>query len=320
LTVRQQFRRHVREVIVDLGMFEAWTPSLGSDADFDLLHPGVARVRITNPFAADESVLRATIITGLLRAWAKNYERGIGDVVLGEFGVVFQHPSLAATPRLARGGAGGTLMLELPTENERLTVLFGRPDDDATSAVATWRVLSQRLGLDDVVVRTTSEAPPGLHPTRAAGLVDRASGALLGYVGEVDGELIRAITTATGVRRVGLLDLDLDVLADPALATRTPQSLRVPSRYPSAIIDLAFVTPRRVNASDLAHSLRGVSDLVESITLFDVYEGPGLDEETRSLAFTIRLSSDERTLSDDEITQSRVDLIAAAASLGAALR
>ena len=320
LTARQQFRRHVRDVMVDLGMLEAWTPSLGSDADFDLLHPGAARVRITNPFSADESVLRATIITGLVRAWAKNYERGLGDVVVGEFGVVFQHPSLVRAPRLARGGAGGTVMLELPTENERLTVLFGRPDDDATSAVSSWRILSRRLGLDDVVVRTTSEAPPGLHPTRTAALVDRGSGALLGYVGEVDGELLRAITATTGVRRLGLLDVDLDALADPTLATRSPEAVRVPSRYPSAIIDLAFVTPRRVNASDLAHALRGAGDLVESVALFDVYEGAGLAEDTRSLAYTIRLSSDERTLSDDEITQHRTDLIAAAASLGATLR
>ena len=320
LTARQQFRRHVRDVMVDLGMLEAWTPSLGSDADFDLLHPGGARVRVTNPFAADESVLRATMITGLVRAWTKNYERGVGDVVLGEFGVVFHHPSLVSTPRLARGGAGGTLMLELPTENERLTVVFGRTDDDATSAVASWRILSRRLGLDDVVIRATSEAPAGLHPTRSAALVDRASGALLGYVGEVDGELVRALTAATGTRRLGLLDLDLDALADPALATRVPDAVKVPSRYPSAIIDLAFVTPRHVNAGDLAHALRGADDLVESVALFDVYQGSILPEGTRSLAFTVRLGSDQRTLSDDEITQSRAGLIATAASLGATLR
>ncbi len=320
LTDRQRFRRRVRDAMVDLGMLEAWTPSLGSDADFDLLHPGVARVRITNPFAADESVLRTTIITGLVRAWAKNYERGVGDVILGEFGVVFQHPSLTATPRTARGGAGGTSIVELPTENERLTVILARPDDDATSAVVMWRVLSQRLGLDEVVVRTTSEAPPGLHPTRAGELVDRASGSLLGYVGEVDDELLQAITSTSGLRRVGLLDVDLDALYDPARATRRTEAVRVPSRYPSALIDLAFATPRQVNAADVAHALRGANDLVESVTLFDVYEGPGLDEDTRSLAFTVRLSSDERTLSDEEITRSRSELIAVAATLGAVLR
>jgi phenylalanyl-tRNA synthetase beta chain len=320
LTERQRFRRRVRDVVVDLGALEAWTPSLGSDSDFDLLHPGQARVRITNPFSADESVLRATLITGLVRAWSKNFERGLGDVVLAEFGVVFQHPSLVREPRVARGGAGGTSLLELPNENERLTVVFARPDDDAKSAVATWRVLSRRLSLDDVVVRTTSEAPSGLHPTRAAALVDRASGALLGYVGEVERELVRSITNASPLRRLGLLDLDLDALADPTKATRAPEAVRVPSRYPSAIIDLAFVTPRQVNASDLAHALREVSDLVESVALFDVYEGPGLVEGTRSLAYNIRLSSDERTLSDDEITESRNDLITTAAALGAVLR
>jgi phenylalanyl-tRNA synthetase beta chain len=320
LTEPQRFRRRVRDVVVDLGALEAWTPSLGSDSDFDLLHPGQARVRITNPFSADESVLRATLITGLVRAWSKNFERGLGDVVLAEFGVVFQHPSLVKEPRLARGGAGGTSLLELPSENERLTVVFARPDDDAKGAVATWRVLGRRLGLDDVVVRTTSEAPSGFHPTRAAALVDRASGALLGYVGEVDRELVRSITNVPPLRRLGLLDLDLDSLADPTVATRTSEAVRVPSRYPSAIIDLAFVTPRQVNASDLAHALREVSDLVESVALFDVYEGPGLVEGTRSLAYNIRLSSDERTLSDDEITESRNDLIATAAALGAVLR
>ncbi|MFZ0768952.1 MAG: phenylalanine--tRNA ligase subunit beta, partial [Acidimicrobiales bacterium] len=320
LTPRQKFRRHVRDVVVDLGALEAWTPSLGSDADFDLLHSGQVRVRVTNPLSVEESVLRATMITGLVRAWARNFERGVGDVVLAEFGVVFQHPSLEREPRLGRGGAGGTLMLELPTENERLTVVFGRPDDDATSAVATWSVLGQRLGLSDVVVRTTSGAPPGMHPTRTAALLDRASGALLGHVGEVDGELVRSITNAPPLRRLGLLDLDLDALADPQRATRASEVIRVPSRYPSAVLDLAFVTPRHVNASDLAHALREAVELVESVSLFDVYEGPGLETDTRSLAYTVRLSSGERTLSDEEIIQSRLALIAVATSLGAALR
>ncbi len=52
----------------------------------------MARVRITNPLASDESVLRATMITGLVRVWGKNLERGTGDVILAEIGNVFTHP------------------------------------------------------------------------------------------------------------------------------------------------------------------------------------------------------------------------------------
>ena len=320
LTTRQLLRRHVRDVVVDVGVTEAWTPTLGSDADFDLLHPGIARVRVTNPLASDESVLRATMITGLVRAWAKNFERGTGDVMLGEFGVVFQHPSATTEPRMTRGGAGGTLTLALPSENERLTIVLARPEDDASSAVALWDVLAQRLGLADVVVRSSNEPPRGLHPTRTAALVDRASGALLGYVGEVDAELVNAITVAPPLRRLGLLDVDLDALADPMLATRVSMFVRVPSRYPSAVLDLAFVTPRSVNAGDLAHALRQSSELVEEVTLFDVYEGPRLGEGTRSLAYNVRLSSEERTLSEDEVARGRAALLETAASLGAVLR
>jgi len=164
LTSRQHQRRHVRDVVVDLGVTEAWTPTLGSEDDFELLHPDAARVRVTNPLSADESVLRATMLTGLVRAWAKNFERGTGDVMLGEFGVVFQHPSVAKTPRVTRGGAGGTLTLALPEENERLTIVLARHDDDARSAVALWDVLAHRLGLADVVVRSSNEPPRGFPP------------------------------------------------------------------------------------------------------------------------------------------------------------
>jgi phenylalanyl-tRNA synthetase beta chain len=197
--------------------------------------------------------------------------------------------------------------------------VLGRPDDDAPSAVALWRQIEGRLGLDDVVVRA-SQAPAGLHPTRTAALVDRTSGATLGYVSEVDSELVAAITTVPGTRRLALLDLDFDALANPEAATRRSASVRVPSRFPSAVIDLAFVTPRPLHAADLEFALRGASDLVESVELFDVYEGPGLTEGSRSLAYNVRFSSSDRTLSDQEISEARAALIAVASSLGAQLR
>ena len=319
LTARQELRRQLRDIVVDAGAYEAWTPSLGSEADFDLLHAGIPRVRVTNPLSSEESVLRATMLTGLLRAWAKNFERGIGDVVLGEFGVVFEHPEATTTPRLARGGINGEQLLQLPRENERLTLVLGRPDDDARSAVAFWRFIEGRLGLDEVVVRS-GDAPAGFHPTRAAALVDRRSGRTLGFVGEVDAEFVGELVNVPPTRRLGVLDLDLDALVDPEVATRRSVLVNVPSRFPSAVFDLAFVTPRAVHAADLALTLRTASDLVESVTLFDVYEGPGLAEGTRSLAYNVRVNSLDHTLSDAEVAAARESLIESASHLDAALR
>ena len=320
LTQRQILRRTVRRLMVDLGVYEAWTPTLGSDADFDLLHPGVARVRVTNPLASDESVLRATMLTGLVRAWGRNVERGTGDVMLGEFGMVFTHPEHTSAPRVTRGGAGGTATLALPGENERVTVVLGRVEDDATTAVALWTMLAERIGLSDVVVRSGEVVPSGLHPTRCAALVDRATGTVLGHVGEVDAQLVASLVPSMVKRRVGVLDVDFDALADPTRATRRPTLAPVPSRYPSASIDLAFVTPDDVHADDLAHLLFATSELVEDVALFDVYRGTGLAAGTRSLAYNVRLSARDHTLSDDELGALRLALIERAGSVGATLR
>lgn len=320
LSARQHLRRRLRDAVVDLGALEMWTPTLGSDEDFDLLHRGQPRVRVTNPLTSQESVLRASMLTGLVRAWGRNLERGTGDVVLSEVGTVFTHPDASSSPRSSQGGVGGSLILELPVENERLSIVLGRADDDARTAVALWTTLAAHLGLSDVVVRTLSDAPPGLHLTRCAALVDRASGATLGVVGEVDAELVSTLTSAPEARRLGVVDLDFDALTDASRATRRRAIATVPSRFPSATIDLAFVTPDAVHAQDLAHALSGASELVESVELFDVYRGAGLEHGTRSLAYNVRLSAGDRTLSETEVATARARLIEIASAHEATLR
>jgi phenylalanyl-tRNA synthetase beta chain len=319
LSERQLARRRLRDTVVDLGMHESWTPTLGSDEDFDLRSPGEQRVRITNPLASEESVLRESMLVGLLRAWGKNAERSLGDVVLGEIGNVFVHPDVATSPRLTRGGAGGAVSLSLPQENERLTMVLARAEDDARSAVAMWAALATRLGVNDVVVRSLDGVPRGLHPTRTAHLVERGTNRLVGYVGEVDPALVSRVTNVSA-RRVGVLDLDLDVLFDIVIDAAIDQYVTVPSRYPVAIVDLAFVVDQGVHAVDLAEVLMAASDVVEDVTLFDVYRGDSLPPGTRSLAYNVRFSSNEKTLSETDVARAREALIRAADALGAQLR
>lgn len=319
MTDRQRLRRRVRAIVADAGTYEAWTPTLVSESSFSLTHDGSSPVRITNPLAQEESILRPTMVTGLVAAWGRNVERGFLDVRFSEVGVVFTHPRDSELARRTRGGAGGSVDLALPRENERLTVVLGHSDDDASSAVVLWSMVANRLGLADVVVRPADAIGTGVHPTRSANLVDRASGAIVGVVGEVDPQLIASVTGHQG-RRLGLLDLDLDVLADTQAVARRSALAVVPSRYPSAVIDLAFVTPQSVHAADLGHDLAAASPLVESVTLFDVYHGAVLAPGNRSLAYTIRLGAPDRTLSDAEVAGARETLIAVGADHGAILR
>lgn len=319
LSDRQRIRRRVRDTVVDLGVHESWTPTLGSDDDFDLLAAGQPRVRITNPLAVEESVLRSSMLVGLVRAWAKNAERGLGGVMLGELGNVFIHPDVASTPRHTRGGVRGAVSLALPQENERLSVVLARDGDDALTAVATWSALAARLGIHDVVVRSLTDTPRGFHPTRTAHLIERGTNRLVGYVGEIDPALVAAIA-AVPSRRLGVLDIDLDALVDLALDAELDQFVTVPSRFPAAIVDLAFVVAQEVHAVDLAEVLIAASEYVEDVTLFDVYRGDSLPAGKRSLAYNVRFSSMAKTLSEGDVAGARAALIEAARALGAELR
>ena len=320
LNSRQQFRRAVRSAMVGLGCYEAWTPSLISDADYEITALTPLRVRITNPLAADESVLRSSILVGLVRAWSKNIDRGLGDVALFEIGTTFDHPGFSSEPRQSRGGVDGHEKIELPDEHEILLLALGRAADDARTATATWHVVSDRLELLNVCV-TAALAPVGWHPTRHATLTDRKTGVTFGRVGELDPALVKQLApNARDLQRVGLIEIDLDALADPTKVLRRPDYVVTPSRFPSAAIDLAFVTPDSLNALDLADALRHDNNMVESVELFDVYRGDAVPVGSRSLAFAVRLSSREATLSEMEIAACRSGLIDRAASLGAPLR
>ena len=318
LSARQKTRRRLRDAMVDLGVNEVWTATLGSDEAFDALHPGGARVRITNPLASEESVLRQSMIAGIVQAWGRNEERGLGDVMFGEIGTVFTHPDAGSAARVSRGGNGGVVELLLPQENERATIVLGRVEDSAVTAVALWHALAHRLGLEGTLIRSTTSTIAGLHPTRS-GFIHSATGAVLGTVGEVD-DLVTAGLTNVAPRRLGVIDLDLDALFGAVADASLDQFVSVPSRFPSASIDLAFVVPDGVHAGDLATVLRGASELVQDVSLFDVYRGEHVSAGTRSLAYAVRLGASDRTLGEKEVAEARGALVAAAAVQGATLR
>ena len=94
------------------------------------------------------------------------------------------------------------------------------------------------------------------------------------------------------------------------------------SRFPSSDIDLALVVDDDVPADVVADVLGAAAgDLLESVTLFDVYRGRAIAEGTRSLAFRLRFCSLDHTLTDDEVGELRAACIdAAAAAVGAVLR
>ncbi len=332
LTSRQRERRRVRDLFCGLGASEGWTATFLDEADHSRAGIGGRPVEVSNPLAAEQSSLRRSLLPGLLRALAHNADRRQGAIRLFEIGMVFTHPGEGSGRAVERSGAGGAGTTVLPGEREVLAAAFRWEGDDARTAVMAWWALAGALRLADARIVSAAVHPEGapvagLHPTRAGVLVDGVSGRVIGAVGEVDPDVVRAFEIAGGsgpdaIPRVAWLEVDLDRLLDPAVVARRPEIARPVSRFPSSDIDLALVVGDEVAADAVARALDDAGgSLLESVTLFDVFRGPGVGEGRRSLGFRLRFCAPDRTLTDDEVGALRAGCLEAArAAYGAELR
>ena len=254
LTATQRDRRRLRDVLVGVGGSEAWTASLVGEDEDRRVGRTEPLIGITNPMASHEAYLRGSQMPGLLRAVSWNLDRRQDDIRLFEVGVVF-HPPAGGAESGQRAGTGGSSTAMLPNERELASAVFAADDDDAATAVAALRAVSEELGLVGLKVRAPAEgAPlPGLHPTRSARIVSATGGTVVGTVGEVD----PAVAAGFGIteRRLGWLEFDLGLLLDPAVVERTSGRARPVSRYPSSDVDLALVVDDALAADEVADVL-----------------------------------------------------------------
>jgi phenylalanyl-tRNA synthetase beta chain len=283
LTTYQRERRLLRDILVGAGCSETFGLSLLAPGDLERAGIHDCPLVLTNPLVREESVLRTSMLPGMLRAIAFNLSHQRSDLRLFEIGNVYPRPASTEQP--------------LPDERERLAVGLTGAGGDAAGAARVWAVVAGALRLDGV--RLDAAEMPGLHPTRTARLVGR-DGEELGVVGEVDPEVLEAHGI---VARVGWIGCDLQRLLT---TSRRSDQARPVSRFPSSDIDLAFEVDESTPAAAVEATLRDAAGpLLDGLRLFDVYRGPALAEGRRSLAYRLRFCALDHTLTDDEVAEAR---------------
>ena len=295
LTPIQRDRRIIREILVGLGVHEAMPLPFLAPGDLARCGLPSEAVTVTNPLAAEESVLRTSLRPGLLRAIAYNESHRTDSAALFEIGKAFGVPA-----------AGNTL----PDEREHLAVALA--GCDATSASKVWSTLAHTLGIADVQINQS--APPlGLHPGRS-GVLER-HGVIVGELGEIDPGVLDVL----GIReRVAWLQLDLGLVLESPHGEHRYSHI---SRYPSSDLDLAFEVDDSLPASGIDRAIRdSAGPLLVDLSLFDVFRGSPVPEGRRSLAYRLRLQATDRTLTDSDIGGVQRTVVEALAEIGAELR
>jgi phenylalanyl-tRNA synthetase beta chain len=309
--------RRVRAAAVELGLSEAVTYAFVSPRELAILSAPPSLVTMVNPMTEERSVLRTSLLPGLLEATVRARRHGERSARLFTLGRTFHAPAPGAS---------------LPTERRGVAVVVGgaRPsylsrleDHDVFDAKALAVEIVRRATRREPTVIALREASPAhLHPRGGARV--EVDGRVVGTFGPLHPDVVAALDLDASVQTV---ELDLDAL--DALGIATPKARPVP-RLPAVTRDVALVVTEDVAAGDVEKIVRDeAGPLCEAVELFDVFRGGAISAGSRSLAFHLVYRDPKartgeegaRTLTDAEVDTRHAAVVAAVkAKLGASLR
>ncbi|MEO6142952.1 MAG: phenylalanine--tRNA ligase subunit beta [Dermatophilaceae bacterium] len=334
LTHGQRVRRVVANTLAHHGFVEVLTypfvsaqshDDLGLEAD----DPRRRTVRLANPLSDEAPLMRTSVLSTMVEALRRNVSRGQRDAAIFELGLVTRPVGeLKAAPvpgTLVRPDEAtlGQIMAAVPPQPRRVAFAQtgdadpagwwgpGRPAD-WTDVVGAARAVASALALD-LVVTADDNAP--WHPGRCVRL-ELADGTLVGHAGELHPKVLVAL----GLPPRGCAgELDVDALT---AASETRVEARELSTFPVAQSDVALVVDELVVAAALESALRrGAGELLESVSLMDIYRGQQVGPGRKSLAYRLVFRAPDRTLTTKEVNGFRDRGIASAtAAVGAQQR
>jgi phenylalanyl-tRNA synthetase beta chain len=313
LTLLQKRTRLARRTLAALSLREAVTWSFVSKTAAELFGGGSPTLALANPIAADLSDMRPSLVPGLAAAAERNARRALGDVALFEVGQVFLGPGendqriAAAAVRRGRAKADGD---GRHWSGGGLADVFDAKRDAMT--------LLSALGVGPNAVQVVPGGPAFLHPGRSATL-QFGPKTVVGWFGQLHPGALEALD-AEGP--IVAFEIVLDAVPAPKARPAKARPKLDRSDFMSVERDLAFVVDAGVRAGDIVKAAEGAERaLIAKVGVFDVYQGQGLPEGSKSIAIHVILQPRERTLTDAEIDAAMSKIVAEVSKrTGAVLR
>ncbi len=302
LTPIQRRTRRAKRALAARGMVEAVTWSFISKPAAELFGGGQTELTLANPIASDSSDMRPSLLPGLVAAVQGNIDRGFPDLALFEVGQVFrgdrpQDQLIAASG--VRHGFASTKGIGRHWSGSAVA--------DALDAKADAFAVLEAAGAPMQALQVVSGGANWLHPGRA-GTIQIGPQNVLGYFGELHPRVLEALRA------------DGPLIAFEVILDRIPDAKQKPTRakpvlelspFQPVSRDFAFIVDRSVKAGDIVRSAQGADrKLITDVTVFDVYEGKGIDEAKKSIAIAVTIQPREKTLTDQEIDAVATKIVA----------
>jgi phenylalanyl-tRNA synthetase beta chain len=294
LTPIQNRTRKAKRALAARGMTEAVTWSFVSKREAELFGGGKPELALANPIAAELSDMRPSLIPGLVMSAQRNADRGTADVALFEVGQIFKgdkpEDQFTAASGLRRALAKGSgIGRHWSTKAEPVDAFDAKADAFAVLAAA---------GSPMQALQVVPGGPAWFHPGRS-GTIQIGPQNILGHFGELHPHALAALK-AEGPLVAFEVILE-NIPAPKAKATRAKAMLEL-SAFQPVERDFAFVVESKVKAADIVRAAQSVDKkLIVGVTVFDVYEGTGIEPGKKSIAIAVTIQPREKTMTDAEI-------------------
>jgi len=284
----------VRHQLADLGYQEVVNMSFVESAWEADFAGNDAPIKLQNPIASQMSVMRSTLIGGLLANVRYNLNRKAGRVRVFEVGAIFKRNDAVTDGPLAVAG------FEQP---KRVGAIAYGPAVDEQWGVSTRAVdfFDVKADLEALfaprVVRFNKAEHPALHPGRCATV--ELDGEVVGFIGELHPRWLQKYDLP---QAPVLFEVDAAALQERVVPTHTEIS-----KFPGATRDLALLVKQDVPAQAVLDSFTAAASahpngkILQAVVLFDEYRGKGLEADEKSLAFRFSLQDTQSTLQDDAV-------------------
>ncbi len=280
----------LKKCLVSRGYFEAISYSFVDPGWQKILDPGAKTIALANPLSSEMSVMRTTMWVGLLNALKHNVNRQQSRVRLFETGLCFRPQNsdskaidvdtIDQEPMFAGVICGDIHHEQWAEQPQKIDFFDIKADVEALLAHSAAGCVFE------------AAEHPALHPGQSACI--KQDGEIVGWLGALHPQVQKA------------LDIDPRVfvfeIKQSAIAKNSIPAFASLSRFPEVRRDLAILVDEAIPVSDILSAINETSsNLVKETQLFDIYQGKGVGEGTKSVAFGLILQEFSRTLTDNEV-------------------
>jgi phenylalanyl-tRNA synthetase beta chain len=291
LTRDQRLIRKIAGVMTGLGLYEAISLAFVSPAWLDILDPERTYLprdvlKLHNPISEDTSVMRPSLLPGMLDVLVFNLNRRILDIAIFEMGRVFTVRRSEKLPRedlrLGCAMTGRRIPKQWEQEEENI---------DFYTVKGVMEALLKSLNIEDWKIG--EKEIPFLNPSKSCSIL--IGGEEAGYLGLVHPRIVKEVGLS---EPTACLEVDVPILLK---SCREVAAYREIPRFPSIQLDIAVVVDEAVAAQEVENIIREAGgELLREAKLFDLYRGQQIGRNEKSLAYNLTFYAMDRTLKDGE--------------------